>query len=43
MTTRAPACGEKIQRMSTSGSGAHDEKSADTCSVAVWVMTPRPS
>jgi hypothetical protein len=38
-----PACGEKIQRIRTSGSLAHGEKSADTCSVAVCVTTPSPS
>ena len=35
--------GEKIQRIRTSGSRAHAEKSALTCSVAVSVTTPSPS
>ena len=43
IATSAPACGEKIHRMSTSGSLAQREKSAETCSVAVCVTTPSPS
>ncbi len=43
ITTLTPLCGESIQRISTSGSRAQRVKSALTCSVAVSVMTPRPT